>query len=92
MWHDQADDVEVLTKLRGFKVSIEKRKERKEKREREREREAATTAAHKLLSIMANAIKGAKASYKSCLQGQKQSRMSRRAAKGTEGGVGKENE
>lgn len=37
MWHDQADDVEVLTKLRGFKVSIEKRKERKEKRERERE-------------------------------------------------------
>lgn len=53
---------------------------------------AATTAAHKLLSIMANAIKGAKEPYKSCLQGQKQSRMSRRAANGTEGGVGKENE
>lgn len=34
MWHDQADDVEVLTKLRGFKVSIEKSKERKEERER----------------------------------------------------------
>lgn len=39
MWHDQADDVEVLTKLRGFKVSIEKIKERKEKRERERGRQ-----------------------------------------------------
>lgn len=33
MWHDHADDVEVLTKLRGFKVSIEKRKERREDNE-----------------------------------------------------------
>lgn len=89
MCHDHADDVEVLTKLRGFKVSIEKRR-----RERKREREVAATAAHKLLSIMANAIKGAKAPYKSCLQGQKQSRMSRkegRVEKGIEGS-GKENE
>lgn len=36
MWHDHADDVEVLTKLRGFKVSIEKRKERNGERERGR--------------------------------------------------------
>lgn len=54
-------------------------------------RKAAATAAHKLLSIMANAIEGAKAPYKSCLQGQKQSRMSRREGRAGKG-IGKENE